>query len=186
MIKPSDLNATQYRAFTMWRNLGLSEQSALRAMEQDGVIEVSEEERQARVFRSAFGLTEEGARVAAGGRGPRPVRGTTAQPSAVTVAETRPDNRRRLIENIERIAYNIRQSGTTLCLWNGESREQASLRAAYYKVLEAAQEDATKLWVIRVVKSCWPRLTETGPGSTASPTQPSAGRSASKPVPVWP
>jgi hypothetical protein len=63
------LNPKQRAAFDMWRRLGLSEQGALMAMEQDGVIAVSEEERQARVFRSAFGLTEEGARAAVEGRG---------------------------------------------------------------------------------------------------------------------
>jgi hypothetical protein len=68
-VKPSDLNPKQRAAFDMWRRLGLSEQSALLAMEQDGVIAVSEEERQARVFRSAFGLSVEGARRAVEGRG---------------------------------------------------------------------------------------------------------------------
>jgi hypothetical protein len=68
VIKPADLSAAQRQTFNMWRRLGLSEESSLRAMEQDGVIAVSEEERQARVFRSAFGLTEEGARRAVEGR----------------------------------------------------------------------------------------------------------------------
>jgi hypothetical protein len=38
MIKADDLNPNQRRAFSLWRRLGLSEQSALRAMEQDGQI----------------------------------------------------------------------------------------------------------------------------------------------------
>jgi hypothetical protein len=63
-----DLNPKQRQTFNMWRRLGLSEQSALLAMQQDGQISVSEEERQARLFRSAFGLSEEGARLAVQGR----------------------------------------------------------------------------------------------------------------------
>jgi hypothetical protein len=68
VIEPKDLNPKQRQTFNMWRRLGLSEQSALLAMQQDGQISVSEEERQARLFRSAFGLSEEGARLAVQGR----------------------------------------------------------------------------------------------------------------------
>jgi hypothetical protein len=68
VIKPSDLTAEQRRAFDVWRRLGLSESSALLAMEQDGVIPVSEQDRQARMFTNAFGLTASEARRAVEGR----------------------------------------------------------------------------------------------------------------------
>jgi hypothetical protein len=182
-MRPEDLTGKARDSYRMWHDtFGLSEQSAMNLLRQDGLLPTSDDDRVVSMFRNTFGLGEEGARLAAGGRGPRPVRGTTAQPSAVTVAETLPDNRKRLIENIEGIAREIRWSGSSLCLWNGESREQASLRAAYYKALDVAEDDATKLWVIGVVKSCWPRLTETGPGSTPSSKPASARPSASKPM----
>ena len=57
MIKPEDLNPTQRRAFDMWRRLGLSTESTLRAMEQDGQITLSAEVRQARMFSEVFGLS---------------------------------------------------------------------------------------------------------------------------------
>jgi hypothetical protein len=181
-MRPEDLTGKARDSYRMWHDtFGLSEQSAMNLLLQDGLLPTSDEDRVVWMFRNTFGLGEEGAGVAAGGRGQRPVRGMTAQPSSANIAETPPDNRRRLIENIERIAQEIRCNGT-LCIWNGESLEQASLRAAYYKVLEVAKEDATRLWVIGVVKSYWPSITETGRGSTASQTQPSVGRTASKPV----
>jgi hypothetical protein len=130
----------------------------------------------------SLGLSVSQAEVAAHGRDPRPVNGTAAQSTTATVAETLQNKRRRLIENIERIAYDIRHSGSTLCLWNGESREQASLREAYYEAFRLAPDDATKLWVIGVVESYWPGLRENGPGSTASSKPASARRAASKPV----
>jgi hypothetical protein len=182
-MRPEDLTSKARDSYRMWHDtFGLSGQAAMNLLRQDGLLPTSDDDRVVSMFRTTFGSGEEGARVAADGRGPCPVSGTTAKPSAV--AETLADDRQRLIENIERIAYHIRQSGTALCLWNGESREQASLRAAYYKVLEVAEEDATKLWVIRVVKSHWPWITETGSASTASSkpasarwSAPNAGRS---------
>jgi hypothetical protein len=90
----------------------------------------------------------------------RPVAETAGRSAAATMAAHVQDNRRRLIESIERIAYDIRKGGSTLCLWDGETRERASLRAAYYEALEVAEDDATKMWVIKVVDSCWPGIDE--------------------------
>jgi hypothetical protein len=90
----------------------------------------------------------------------RPVAETAGRPTAATMAAHVQDNGRRLIESIERIAYDIRKGASTLCLWDGETRERASLRAAYYKALEVAEDDATKMWVIKVVDSCWPGIDE--------------------------
>jgi hypothetical protein len=181
-MRPEDLTGKARDSYRMWHHtFGLSEQSAMNLLRQDGLLPTSDRDRAVSMFRTTFSLTEQGARVAAGGRAPRPINGSTAQSPTVTVTGALPDNRRRLIQNIERIAQEIRCNGT-LCIWNGESRDQASLRAAYYKVLEVAEEDATKLWVIGVVESYWPGLIETGSGSTAPSKPPWERRSASKPV----
>ena len=49
-MKPGNLNPKQRQTFNMWGNLGLSEQSALRAMERDGQITLSDDKRQTRMF----------------------------------------------------------------------------------------------------------------------------------------
>jgi hypothetical protein len=148
-------------------------------LREDGLIPMSNHDHLVANFIS-LGLSASEAETAAHGRGPRLARDTTRQSRRAAVGETLQDNRRRLIENIERIAYDIRQSGSTLCLWNGESREQASLREAYYAAFRLAPDDATKLWVIGVVESYWPGLRETGPGSAASSKPATAKRGASK------
>jgi hypothetical protein len=176
------LNRKQREMFDVWVELGLSESAALDALREDGLLpSASDHDRLVETFKD-LGLSQSAAETAAHGRGPRPVNGMAAQSTAATVAETLQNNRRRLIENIERIAYDIRQSGSTLCLWNGESREQASLREAYYEAFRLAPDDATKSWVLDVVESRWPGLRDTGPGSTASSKPPSTKQSASKPL----
>jgi hypothetical protein len=182
MIKPGDLNRKQREMFDTWRSLGLSESAAMDALREDGLVAMSDHDRLVANFVS-LGLSASEAETAAHGRGPRLARGTTTRSPGVTVAETLQDNRQRLIENIERIAQQIRWSGSTLCVWNGESREQASLREAYYEAFRLAPDDATKLWVIGVVQSRWPGLRDTGPGATASSSKPaSVWGSASTPV----
>jgi hypothetical protein len=93
-----------------------------------------------------------------------------------------PGDNARLIAIIEQWAADICWRGEGLAIHDGETREQASLSAAYYKALEVAEDVATKLWVIRVAESYWPGLTETGPDSTASLKPASARRAVSKPV----
>jgi hypothetical protein len=58
----------------MWRRLGLSEQSAMRALEQDGAIPLSEDEKLARRFQNIFDLSESEARRAVHGHGGSSVR----------------------------------------------------------------------------------------------------------------
>jgi hypothetical protein len=71
-MRLEDLNAEQRSAFDMWHNFfGLSEESALAALRADGLVEESARERSESVFCDGFGLSVEGARVAAAGRGGR-------------------------------------------------------------------------------------------------------------------
>jgi hypothetical protein len=53
----------------------------------------------------------------------------------------------------------------------GESREAASLRAAYYKLFEAAPNDFVKLWVIKVVEARWPELIVSSRSAGSSSTR---------------
>ena len=181
-MRPDDLRGRARDTYEIWRRLGLSEQAAIEVLRDDGLIPMSDHDCLVANF-MRLGLSASEAETAAHGRGPRLVRDMTRPSPGATVGETLQDNRRRLIENIERIAYDIRQSGATLGLWNGESREQASLREAYYQAFRLAPDDATKLWVIAVVESRWPGLRDTGPGATASSPKPaSVWGSPSKPV----
>src|SRR5688572_12813509 len=131
--------------FDVWRSIGFSESATVQLLREDGLIPMGDHDRLVANFVS-LGLSASEAETAAHGRGARLARGTTTRSPGVAVAETLQDNRRRLIENIERIAYDIRRSGSTLCVWDGESREQASLREAYYEAFRLAPDDATKLW----------------------------------------
>jgi hypothetical protein len=60
----------------------------------------------------------------------------------------KPGDNDRLISFIEQCASDIRFRGETLLIHNGESREQASRRAAYYKVLGTAQNDFQRMWIV--------------------------------------
>jgi hypothetical protein len=64
-MRPEDLRGSARDSYEMWRSLGLSEQVAMDALIEDGVITLSEEERQARMFSEVFGLSESEARRAA-------------------------------------------------------------------------------------------------------------------------
>jgi hypothetical protein len=73
-MKPGNLNPKQRQTFNMWGNLGLSEQSALRAMERDGQITLSDDKRQTRMFSEGFGLSASAERRAVEGRAGTSVR----------------------------------------------------------------------------------------------------------------
>jgi hypothetical protein len=67
-MRPEDLHGAAADAYRMWREtFGLSEQSAMRALEQDGLITLSEDEKFARSFQETWGLSP-----AAADRCPRP------------------------------------------------------------------------------------------------------------------
>ena len=55
-MRPDDLCGAARDAYDMWRNtFGLSEQSAMRALEQDGLITLTEEEMFARSLQETWG-----------------------------------------------------------------------------------------------------------------------------------
>jgi hypothetical protein len=74
-VRPEDLRGAAADAYRMWRNIfGLSEQSALAAVQQDGLLPTTEHDQLAKMFREVFGMSEGAARVAADGRGGPPMR----------------------------------------------------------------------------------------------------------------
>jgi hypothetical protein len=154
MRKPSDLNPTQRKSYDLWRDLGLTESAAMNALVEDGVITLSEDEQLARTLRHTFGLSEQAAEIAArGGGGPssRPV-------SEASSSWLKPGDNQRLIALVEQWASDIRFRGGPALIHDGESRARASVREAYFKVCDAAQNDVQKLWIHTVVESQWPRL----------------------------
>jgi len=159
-VKPHELDPEQRRAFDTWRAVGLSESAAMTALIEDGVITLSEHEHLARRFQDIFGLSEEAAQIAAAGRDGAPQKAPSAvsEVAGRSASPLKPGDNDRLISLIEQWASDIRFRGETLLIHNGESREQASRRAAYYKVLGAAQNDFQRLWMVNVVKSWRPEL----------------------------
>jgi hypothetical protein len=72
-MQPDDLRGAARDAYHMWRNnFGLSEQSAMRGLEQDGAISLSEDEELARRFQNIC-LSESEARRAVDDHGGRSV-----------------------------------------------------------------------------------------------------------------
>lgn len=178
-MQPDDLRGAARDAYDMWRNtFGLSEQSAMRALEQDGAIPMSEDEKLARRFQDMFGLSVEAAQMAAAGRDGAPHRATSSPVAEVagrSASPLKPDDNDRLISLVEQWASDIRFRGETLLIYNGESREQASRRAAYYKVLAAAQNDVQRLWIVNVVKSWRPELLDSPSSRSLNETTPKSG-----------
>jgi hypothetical protein len=117
MIKSQDLNPKQRRAFDMWRRLGLSEQSALRAMEQDGQVTLSEEERQARMFSEVFGLSPSGARHAVKG-----LDGPSRRPASGPVSEAGRSSSRPEAGDALRVVRKIEELAAGMC--SGVSRRR--------------------------------------------------------------
>jgi hypothetical protein len=160
-MRREDLNAEQRKAFDMWRRLGLSEQSALRAMEQDGQIQVSEEDGQARMFSEVFGLSASAARRAVEGRdGPsrRPASGPVSEVAVRLSAGPQPGDALQLVGKIEELAAELCRRGLS---------EEKSLREAAFAVFRVAPDDWTQEWVAKVIEHRWPALL-TGSGSSGS------------------
>jgi hypothetical protein len=159
MIKPDDLTPKQRQTFNMWRRLGLSEQSSLRAMEQDGQITLSEGERRARMFSEVFGLSPSGARRAVEGRdGPsrRPASGPVAE-AGRSSSRPEPGDALRVVRKIEELAAGMCSSVS----------EEKALREAAFAVFRVAPDDWTQEWVAKVIEHRWPALL-TGSGSSGS------------------
>src|SRR5688572_26866205 len=67
MIKPDDLNRKQREHFDIWRELGLSEEAALAALREDGLIQESDHDQLVANFVN-LGLSGSAAEIAANGR----------------------------------------------------------------------------------------------------------------------
>jgi hypothetical protein len=114
----------------MWRRLGLSEESAMRALEQDGAFPLSEDEKLARRFQNIFGLSENGARRAVhshGGSSVRPVSESAGRSSTAP----QPGDALRLVGKIEELAADLCRRGVS---------EEKALREAAFAVFEAAPD----------------------------------------------
>jgi len=159
VIKPEDLNAKQRQTFNMWRRLGLNERSSLLAMEQDGQITLSEDERRVRTFSEVFSLSEAAARRAVEGRD-----GPSRRPASGPVAEAGRLSSRPEAGDALRVVRKIEELAAGMC--SGVSGEKA-LREAAFAVLRVAPDDWTQEWVAKVIEHRWPALW-TGSGSSGS------------------
>jgi hypothetical protein len=103
-MQPDDLRGAARDAYDMWRNtFGLSEQGAMRALEQDGAIPLSDDEKLARRFQNIFGLSESEARRAVHGHG-----GSSVPPVSESAerssAAPQPGDALRLVGKIEKLS----------------------------------------------------------------------------------
>jgi hypothetical protein len=150
-VRREDLRGEAADTFRMWRNtFGLSEQSAMRALEQDGAIPLSEDENLARRFQNIFGLSESEARRAVddhGGSSVPPVSESAGRSSAAP----QPGDALRLVVKIEELAAD---------LWRRGVSQEKALREAAFQVFRAALDDRTQEWVAQVTGRRWPGLWE--------------------------
>jgi hypothetical protein len=131
----------------MWHDtFGLSEQSAMNLLRQDGLLPTSDEDRVVSMFRDTFGLSESAARRAVEVRSGPPLR--SVSDAGRSWARPKPGDGLRLVAKIEELAGD--RCG------RGESKE-AALRAAFYRVLDAVP-DSSKDWVAGVAGRRWPEL----------------------------
>jgi hypothetical protein len=70
-MRPEDLRGDARDSYEMWRRLGLGEDAAMDALIEDGLVSLTEDEQLARTFQRLFGLSEEAAKTATGGRDSR-------------------------------------------------------------------------------------------------------------------
>jgi hypothetical protein len=156
-MRPDDLRGSAREGYAMWRRLGLSEESAMRALEQDGAIPLSEDEKLAWRFQNIFGLSESEARRAVHGHG-----GSSMPPVSESAgrssAARQPGDALRLVGKIEELAANLCRRGVS---------EEEALREAAFAVFEAAPDDQTQEWVAQVTGRRWPGLWRR-PGSSKS------------------
>jgi hypothetical protein len=132
----------------MWRRLGLSEESAMRALEQDGLITPTEDENFARPLQETWGLSRAAAEIAARGRDG----GSRAASSGLSVTELaalRPDpaNVMHVVAAIEELTTELRGRGF--------SEEKARYEAAV-ALMHIARDERTADWVVKVAERRWP------------------------------
>ncbi|MGE5784445.1 MAG: hypothetical protein ACM3ZE_07630 [Myxococcales bacterium] len=119
----------------------------MRALEQDGAIPLSEDEKLARRFQNIFGLSESEARRAVHGHGGSSVRPVSE--SAGRSSAPQPGDALRLVGKIEELAANLCRRGVS---------EEKALREASFAVFEAAPDESTQDWVAQVTGRRWPGL----------------------------
>jgi hypothetical protein len=150
-MRPEDLRGAARDAYDMWHNtFGLSEQSAMRALEQDGLITLSEDEKSRRWFQETWGLSRSAAEIAVRGRGG----GSRAASSVVSVAELaalRPDpaNVMHVVAAIEELAMELRGRGFS----EGKARYEAA-----FALLHAMRDERAADWVVKVAELRWPGM----------------------------
>jgi hypothetical protein len=149
-LRAEDLRGDAADAYRMWRDVfGLSEQSAMHAMEQDGLITLTEDEKFARSFQETWGLSRAAAEVAARGRNG----GSSSRPAseARSLASLRPNpsNIQYVVAAIEEIASGLRRQGVT---------QDEAVRDAAIKVMLKVPDDRTADWVARIATRFWPRI----------------------------
>jgi hypothetical protein len=141
-------------------------QNAMRALEQDGAIPLSEDEKLGR-FQNIFGLSKSEARRAVHGHGGSSVR-PVSESAGRSSAGPQPGDALRLVGKIEELAANLCRRGVY---------EEKALREAAFAVFEAAPNESTQDWVAQVAGRRWPGLWER-PGSSGGDTGSSSGRTS--------
>jgi hypothetical protein len=112
-------------------------------LRQDGLLPTSDDDHVVAIFRKTFSLTEQGAQVAADGRGGPSVRSVSGTRRSSVGPE--PGDALRLVAKIEELAGDV-------CS-RGESKD-AALRSAFYQVFDAAPY-SLKDWVAGVAGRRW-------------------------------
>jgi hypothetical protein len=163
-MRPEDLRGAARDAYHMWRNtFGLSEQSAMRALEQDGLITLTGDEKFARSLQETWGLSRAAAEIAARG----PDRGSRAASSGVSVAEfaaLRPDpaNVMHVVAAIEELTTELRGRGFS----EGKARYEAA-----FALMHVVQHERAADWVVRVAETRWPGVWNGGSSSSGTTVQ---------------
>jgi hypothetical protein len=158
-MQRDDLRGAARDAYDMWRNtFGLSEQSAMRALEQDGLITLTEGEKFAQSLQETWGLSRAAAEIAARGRDGR----SPAASSGLSVAELaalRPDpaNVTRVVAAIDELATELRGRGFSV----GRARYEAA-----FALMHVVRDERAADWVVKVAETRWPGVWS-GAGSSS-------------------
>jgi hypothetical protein len=144
----------------MWRRLGLSEESAMRALEQDGLITLSEDEKFARSLQETWGLSRAAAEIAARGRDGSN-RAASSGMSLAELAALRPDpaNVMHVVAAIEELTTELRGRGFS----EGKARYEAALA-----LMHCVRDERTADWVVKVAETRWPGLWSSGGSSSGT------------------
>jgi hypothetical protein len=159
-MRPDDLRGSAREGYAMWRRLGLSEESAMRALEQDGLITLSEDEKFARSLQETWGLSRAAAEIAARGRDG----GSRGASSGVSVAELtalRPDpaNVMHVVAAIEELATELRGRGFS----EGKARYEAA-----FALMQVVRDERAADWVVKVAEARWPGMWSGGSSSSGT------------------